>query len=111
MLYIKIRRFYFCEIAGTGINEDNYHPVIWDLQTTKANWRDVREYPEISDGYGFVWTDNTDAEHQTLITDPRVIYLNLEDTSGIPVNIDLALSNVKGANLGASKNEMENCLV
>ena len=90
-------RFYFTNLRYRA-EDDAYYSPLSDHQLSVFDSLDGREFMEIEDGWLFVWTDNTDAEHQQLLLQPDVIYLPTEDAGGTLLGIDTVVSSVSAAN-------------
>lgn len=94
-------RFYFSQFTGDGVTTHYsvpMHPTQEGQVSSPYNLIDTRIYPELADEYAFVWTNNTDAEHQALLTNPLVIYLPFEDVNGVIVPLDSPVSEVTSTN-------------
>ena len=100
-------RFYFTQLRGTGTEIDPFYCPLMDIQTSKFNILDLREYPEIKDGELFVWTNNTDAEHAEALLQVDIEYLATEDSVGTPVELTAPVSVISAANRAVILQQME----
>jgi len=99
-------RFYFTGIRGQGLESDPFYCPLNDTQASKKDFLDGREFPEIEDGWFFVWTDNTDLEHAAALLEADITYLPTEGGSGL-VDLDSSVSQITAANKAAILAEIE----
>ncbi len=103
-------RFYISGLIGTGQDEDSFRTAVADTITRPDSYHILDGRADPTSSAGFVLTyvyDATPAEHSALLADSRITYMPFEDSTGSPLELDDAISNVDSINLANIKNELE----
>lgn len=92
-------RIYLSRKIGSGSNDDPYRPAISDLQL--SGWSCID-----NDIWMLVKTDNTQEEHELLLSSDNVIYCPIESKTGGQLDLNYPVSYISSENFETITNQV-----